>query len=126
VILGGVASLVLVASTPARASHQGTAPPSPGCVQAIETPLNGGVYFDGQPRAATVGVRCQYTSIAVGGYRALPRDDWRVIVDRADGRRVAYSSALGSPTCAEGVIQPGDVVTVASSGAVAAGEGIRC
>lgn len=110
---------------PATANHERT-PWSAGCVQTAEAPTDGGVFFDATFQTAFVGGRCLYRSTVVGGYNVPAGDSWRVIIDRPDGTRFVYSSVLGSPSCEDAVIWPGDWVEVASTTAIAAGGGIGC
>ena len=124
VAVTALASLAL--GGPALASHEQTSPWAPGCVQAVDAPLSGALYFDSSAGSVTVGQRCLYRSTVVGGYRVPIGGSWRVIIDRPDGSRVVYASALGSPSCGDAVIWPGDWVEVASTNAIAAGDGIGC
>ena len=110
----------------ATALAHDTEPPPLGerCVQGAGVLPGGPFVFAGAVNAGT-GIPCRYTARVPGGYVATGTE-WRVVVEKLDGRTRVFSSARGSSACWEDVIDEGDVVEAWSTGAVVAGEGVVC
>src|SRR5688572_18915714 len=97
--LAGVllAVMAIVASAPETTAEPRRDQPSAGCVQAVDSPLAGGLYVDSSAAELVVGLRCRYVSTATGGYLVDGRGSWRVRVERPDGTTVTFGDAHGSP-----------------------------
>ena len=101
-------------------------PVAGACVQAADLGGGGGAFLDTDEIAVMAGTRCRYTAATMGGYRAVPARDWHVTIERPDGTVRTFSAAARSPLCAADVIAPGDRVEIASTTAIAAGDGVGC